>query len=166
MRYLIVYRSKYGTTEKCACMLRDRLGGKTDLWDLKEKKKISPEDYDCVIIGGPIYGGSLHPDVLRFCTKYRTSLENQEVALFICCLFGEEKARRQLDSAFPGWLALRAFTRRSLGGELKLKSLSLLDRFTIRRLTGRRENKSTLRLDAVDELANTVDLYFSGKKGR
>ena len=127
-------------------------------------RQIDLEDYDCIIVGGPIYGGSLLPEVLNFCTKYRGSLEKREVALFICCLFEKEKAQEQLNSAFPGWLSLHAFARRSLGGELKPMDLRLLDRLIIRRLAGRRENKSTLELDAVEELAHSVDLYLLGKK--
>jgi menaquinone-dependent protoporphyrinogen oxidase len=39
MNTLIVYTTKHGCTENCAQMLREKLNGNVDLYNLKEKKQ-------------------------------------------------------------------------------------------------------------------------------
>lgn len=41
MRILLIYSSKYGTTEICAKKIVDNLDGKVDLVNIKEKNNIN-----------------------------------------------------------------------------------------------------------------------------
>ena len=70
MNTLIVYSSKYGCTEKCAKLIKEKLNEEVDLVNLKNVKDIDIYKYNKVIIGGSIYIGKIQKSVTEFCTKY------------------------------------------------------------------------------------------------
>ena len=132
MKILIAYRTRYGCTRRYAQLLADKLEGEITVADLVRPARLSPAAFDLVLLGSPIYAGAAPSGLTRFCERHRSELLRIPVGLFICCLYEGEKARAQLDSAFPDWLSLHAFGRWALGGELRLGSLRLLDRLLIR----------------------------------
>ena len=160
MRTLIVYRSKYGTTESCAGKIAEGLGEggghKAVLMNLKEKPGNNLEPYDTVVIGSPIYGGLIHPAVSRFCRKYRTHLLGRPVALFVCGLDRGERAESQIRTAYPPWLTLHAFTRHHLGGSLHPRSLHPGDRLLFRLLKLQPSGSSRVRDEEIQKLTNLV----------
>ena len=77
---LIIYESKYGTTERTAKYLSMVLGPakycKTgEFSDLYK-------DFDFIVIGSPIYSGKLDPQIDEFVKKNIDWLKNKHVALF------------------------------------------------------------------------------------
>ena len=162
MRTLIVYRSKYGTTRHCARLIAEGLteagSGRHEVTpiDLEEQRSVDLDSCDIVVIGGPVYGGLVHPDITRFCRKNRASLIKRDVALFICCLYTGDRAEAQTRSSFPAWLTLHAFTLHHLGGELKSESLNLRDRLLIRLLGLRAFSSSNLRDREIRKLVGRV----------
>ena len=132
MKILVAYRTRYGCTQRYARLLAEKLAGEVTVADLRREGRLSPAAFDLVLLGSPIYAGKVPTGVTRFCERHRSELLRVPVGLFICCLYEGEKARTQLDSAFPDWLSLHAFGRWALGGEIRLGSLRLLDRLLIR----------------------------------
>ena len=156
MSILIAYRTRYGTTERYARLLADRLPGESRLADLGHASRLSPGDYELILIGGPIYGGTILPGISSFCERHREELLSRPVGLFICCLYEGERAQAQLDSAFPDWLSLHAFGRWALGGEVRLDRLNLLDRFLVRGLIRVERDIAKMRPEAVEPIARRV----------
>ena len=156
MSILIAYRTRYGTTERYARLLADRLPGESRLADLGHARRLSPGDYGLILIGSPIYGGTILPGIGSFCERHRDELLSRPVGLFICCLYEGERARTQLDSAFPDWLSLHAFGRWVLGGEVRLDRLNLLDRFLVRGLIRVERDITKMRPEAVEPIARRV----------
>jgi menaquinone-dependent protoporphyrinogen oxidase len=162
---LIAYRTRYGTTERYARLLAERLPGESRLADLRHASRLSPGDYGLILLGSPIYGGTILPGLGSFCERHREELLSRPVGLFICCLYEGERARAQLDSAFPDWLSLHAFGRWVLGGEVRLDRLNLLDRFLVRRLIRVQRDIAKMRPEAVDPIARRVAEVARGGEG-
>ncbi len=157
MKVLIAYRSRYGATESCAKSLASRITSETLLHDLKGRDHPSLEGFDVVLIGGSIYGGKVQREVPAFCDRERERLVSRKVGLFICCFYTGEQAMAELQEAFPPWLAVHAFAREVLGGELSLRKLTLPDRILVRSLVHPARDISAIRTDAVEELAAAVN---------
>ena len=134
MKILVAYRTRYGTTRRYARLLAEKLGGEVTVADLRRKGRLSPAAFDLVLLGSPIFAGAVPSGVTRFCERHRAELLRVPVGLFICCLYEGQKAQAQLDSAFPDWLALHAFGRWALGGEIRLEALRFFDRLLVRAL--------------------------------
>ena len=66
MTTIIVYATKFGSTEKCAKKLAEKLLGEVEVINLKSNPKVNLSKYDTVIIGGPIMVGKINPDVKKF----------------------------------------------------------------------------------------------------
>ncbi len=78
MKTIVIYKSKYGSTEKYARWIADDLG-----CTLKSAKEVSPEDlisYDTII-----YGGGLYAEVINgvsLITKNYDKLKNKNLIVF------------------------------------------------------------------------------------
>jgi menaquinone-dependent protoporphyrinogen oxidase len=155
-RVLIVYRTKYGSTEARARKLAEALGVPTELVDLARDRNPDVTDFDAVIVGGPVYGGKMPREIGAFCERRREDLLSRRVGLFICCLYRGEKAMAQLTSLFPDWLVAHAVGREWLGGALEPDRLTGVDRLLVRGVPGAGERVSVERPDSVQVLARAV----------
>ncbi len=155
-RVLIAYRSRYGATEACARKLAERLGGETVIHDLRTRPAPDVRAFDAVLVGGSIYAGKIQREVGAFCERQREALSAVPVGLFICCLFEGEKAREELNAAFPPWLAAHAFAREVLGGELRVEKLSRIDRFLAKSAIRPLRDISGIREDVLEALVKAV----------
>jgi flavodoxin len=79
VKALVVYGSKYGSTQEVARAIADGLGA--DLANAASQPNVQP--YDLVVIGSPIYGGNYLESVLEFVRANRPLLEKTRIAAFI-----------------------------------------------------------------------------------
>ena len=156
MKILVAYRTRYGTTRRYARLLAEKLGGEVTVADLRRKGRLSPAAFDLVLLGSPIFAGAVPSGVTRFCERHRAELLRVPVGLFICCLYEGQKAQAQLDSAFPDWLALHAFGRWALGGEIRLGSLRFFDRLLVRAMGQSAGDLSRFRAEDLEPIVRQV----------
>ena len=156
MRTLIVYVSRYGTTEECARLLSASLPGESALCDLRSRRKPDFDGFDTIVIGGPIYAGKIRREITVFCEKFRTEIERRKAGLFICCLYDGEKAQQELHEAFPPWLNAHATAKRAFGGAIKMAKLNLMDRFLIRKIARSRTDIDAVKPERIGELAREL----------
>lgn len=57
MATIIVYATKFSSTEKCARKIAEKLLSEVEVINLKSNPKVNLSKYDTVIIGGPIMVG-------------------------------------------------------------------------------------------------------------
>ena len=81
MKTLIVFSSKYGTVERCAKLIAEKLGDAV-LENLRNNSDIKISDFDTVIIGGSIYSGKIRDEIKEFCTKQHKELIKKRLGLF------------------------------------------------------------------------------------
>src|SRR5690554_5936068 len=109
---LIVFASNHGAVEKCARELFRLMDGKVDICNLNQREYVPDlSKYDSIIIGGSIHSGEIQESIAEFCDQHIDLLTTKHLGLFISCLYSGEKARRQLDEAFPETLNLHASAR-------------------------------------------------------
>ena len=69
MKTLIAYYSHHGCTEKTAIELKQNLGTKVDLCNLKEDTVSDLNEFDRITIGGSIHVGRIQKKVKEFCNR-------------------------------------------------------------------------------------------------
>ncbi|HYW82279.1 MAG TPA: flavodoxin domain-containing protein [Spirochaetia bacterium] len=162
MKVLIVYRSKYGTTESCAQALSGRIKAETTLADLRKGDVPDVHRFDVVLVGGSIYGGRIQREVTSFCEGRGDLLLKRRVGLFLCCLSQGEHAKVQLQTAFPESLAAHAFARSLFGGEVLYDKLTFLDRLLVRGLPRPPRGVSLVDTGAIATMADVVNSLPAG----
>lgn len=157
MKTLIVFSTKYGTTEKCANILKEKIKGNVDLFNLKTKKDIDISIYDNVIIGGSIYMGNIQKEVKEFCTKNIRPLKKKKIGLFVCCMSDEETAKNQLEASYPKELVEKAFAKECFGGEFILSKMNFFHKLIVKKVSNTKEDKSNILKENIDKLAFELD---------
>ena len=126
---LIIFASNHGTVEKCARELFRLIDGKVDICNLNLRKMLPDlTKYDSVIVGGSIRSGKIQEEIATFCVEHVNELTSKRLGLFIDSLYTGEKAKRQLDEAFPEELSRRAVVRDYFGGEADELKLNFWER--------------------------------------
>lgn len=128
MKVLIVYATKYGTSEKCAKDLSEKINGEVDVKNINETSDIDLSIYDKVIIGGPIYMGMMNKNITGFCNNNLKTLITKKVGLYVCSMFGGEQGVANMKNAFPIELQNEAVTMKLLGGELNIAKMKFFDK--------------------------------------
>jgi menaquinone-dependent protoporphyrinogen oxidase len=83
MTLLIAYGSKRGSTREVAEALAKKLAEGDREVELRRAADVDDlTPYDGVILGGSLYFGRLHRDVVRFLAKHRRTLSGLPVAVF------------------------------------------------------------------------------------
>ena len=71
-----------------------------------EKPALEPytfqaDDYDCVILGTPVWAGTIAPPLRTFIAENLSALQGKRLAVFVCCSGGPgkvmEKAKKALE---------------------------------------------------------------------
>ncbi len=154
---LIVFASNHGTVERCARELLKLIDGKVDLCNLNRREAIPDLNvYDTLIVGGSIHYGKIQKVIAGFCKNNQTLLADKRLGLFINCLYSGDKAQQQLDSAFPGGLALHALVRDYFGGELNEKKMNFWERFITRQIVRSEELEVVLYKDKIARFAEII----------
>lgn len=127
MKILVLYASKYGCTEDCTNYLKEKLHYEVKTLNLKNTGMISLENYDLIIIGGPVYVGKIQKPVRLFCEQNLQSLLTKHIVLFMCCTTPEQSAEF-FKSNFPAPLLKHAEKSVNFGGELRPNKMGFFDK--------------------------------------
>ncbi|MEG0832842.1 MAG: flavodoxin domain-containing protein [Oscillospiraceae bacterium] len=144
MRFLIAYASKSKTTEKCAMLLAEKLGG-AQLFDLQ---KAIPDTtaYDVIVIGGSVRYGHLHHAASRYIAQNSDLLSEHKCAFFCCCGF-DARAAEYLKNSIPQPLFDSAVAVSGFGGDMDIEKQTGLDKFVL---------KMVLKVKSKDPLQSTM----------
>lgn len=162
MKTLIVYATKYGCSEKCAKLLSEKILGEADLVNITKNSTPDLSLYEKVIIGGPIYMGVMNSNITEYCNNNLDSLKNKKLALFVCSMFGDNRAEENMQKAFPEDLKNIAVSMKLFGGELNISKMKFMDKLIAKMVSkaqpkpGEIINKGIL-LENVEELAKKVN---------
>ena len=124
---LLIYESKYGTTEKIARYLQMVLGPAKycRTGEFKDLYK----DFDFVVIGSPVYSGKLEPQICQFVENNLDWLKEKPVALFCTCLNPSDGNENLNDLAKT---IGKVVDKNVLGGILKQSTLNEEDKKALR----------------------------------
>ena len=157
MKTLILYYSKYGTTEKCANMLAEKINEGADILSYKERKHADIDNYDTVIIGGPVYMGMLKK-VKSFSEANLQKLLTKRVGLFICGMDKDEPLEEKIKRFFPPELIEHASTIMAFGGAFDTEKMGKFDKYVYEKVAKETGSKDMVNYDAIADFANAMNV--------
>lgn len=156
MKTLIIYETIHGSSEKCAKLLKEKIGHETEIMRLKQNDKVELDNYDIIIIGGSIHMGVIHSGIKKFVENNLGKLINKPHGLFLCCMEKGENAKAQFEDAYPEKLRSSAQACGLFGGEFNFRKMNLFERRFTRKVTKIKSSVSHLRLEEIDKFAEKI----------
>ena len=172
MRILVVYTTRYGTTEKAAELAKRLFEDREHKVDVSRvEEDPSPIGYDLVILGAPVYRDGPHWDLMRWVEGHKGELEEVPKAFFLVAmhlagsvfmgkLHGGIAYAQPLIEAFE----VPPFYGTLIGGEIDPDKLSDEDRRKMVRfyavLGEKLEKKSLFSEKDVEAFVRRVLLYY------
>ncbi|MEG0309209.1 MAG: flavodoxin domain-containing protein [Clostridium sp.] len=144
MKILILYGSKYGTTEECARKLKSYLHGDIDLVNIKENKGVKLANYTKIIIGGSVYAGMFNKDIKKFLENNKSELAQKYLGIYMCCMSHGEKVKEQLEQNIPKEILDAAKIKESFGGAFKFSKMNFFEKMIIKMIAKKDENIGTV----------------------
>lgn len=169
MKFLILFASKYGASEKCANLLSEKLNGHVTVINLKENKNINLSDYDKIIVGASVYAGNVQAEIKNFCATNSNLLLSKPFALFLSCMSdGKEEINSYIQKSFSNELINHATAIDSLGYEFNFSKMNFFERQIIKMVVKSKNKKgeSVIKLDGktnFSAISNEKILVFANK---
>ncbi len=172
LRILIVYTTRYGTTEKAAELAKrlfEERNQEAEVVHVKDDP--SPANYDLVVMGAPVYRDGPHWDLMEWVEKHKEELEDVPKAFFLVAmhlagsvfmgkLHGGIAYAQPLIEAFE----VPPFYGTLIGGEIDTERLSDEDRRKMVRfyavLGEKLEKKSLFSEKDVEAFVRRTLLYY------
>ena len=157
MKTLILYYSKYGTTERCAKDLAEKINEGVDIISYSQRKQADLDSYDTIIIGGPVYMGMLKK-VKSFTEANLQKLLTKRVGLFICGMDKDEPLEEKIKRFFPPELIEHASSIMAFGGAIDTGKMGRFDKFIYEKVAKETGVKDMVNHEAVAEFANMMNV--------
>jgi len=152
MKTAIIYMSKHGSTEKMVEMLKTKLiDSEIDVINLKEKKSPDISKYADIIIGGSIHVGTIQKRITKLIEKNMNILLNKKIALFLCCMYEDEKRIEQFNNSFPEELRNHSSANGLFGGEFVFEKMNFLEKTIVKKVSEYSSTVSKIDEKAIDE---------------
>ena len=148
MKIAIIYASKYGTTEKVAEAIADKLKGtnEVELFSLKKNPQPNIGAFEMVIIGSSIYAGQASRKVKAFCKENESLLLQKRIGLFVCGMHPDkEEQDKEVQNAFSEVLLKKSSATKFLGGAYLFEQMNFLERMIIKKVA-----KTTSSVQQID----------------
>ncbi|HNZ25963.1 MAG TPA: flavodoxin domain-containing protein [Spirochaetota bacterium] len=129
MNVLIAYASYYGSTERCAYKIKERLRYLSSIVNVSYFSADRLQDYDAVIIGSPIHIGRIHRAVRKFLESNKTALAEKDIYLFLCGL--DTDIPESVMKDIPDEIKNKIVFKSLLGGEIVKDNLSGFEKMGI-----------------------------------
>ena len=149
MSILILYESKTGFTEHCAISLQEHLPG-SDIEDI-HNDTYDLTAYDTILIGAPIYMGEIEHFTQRFFVRHKPKLLKKKLGIF-CAGMNKEEFNHAVQNSLPPDIFYHANIVHC-GGKIDYSTLSIKEKFTIRRRLG---IKSDAHIENEDKMAEFI----------
>lgn len=129
MKYLIVFKSRHGTTRKMVEHMQEALGkNQTQVVELGKDTVPDLTTAETILIGGSIHAGLIQNEVKKFCEENKEVLMKKRLGLFLCYML-KQKEKEEFENAFSVQLRNHAIAIGRLGGELLLEKMNWFERF-------------------------------------
>jgi menaquinone-dependent protoporphyrinogen oxidase len=151
MKIAIVYVSKYGTTEKVAASIAEKLteNNEVELFALNKNANPNVNGFEAVILGTPIYAGQAAKKMKAFCQTNETGLLQKKTGLFVCGMeIDKSKIDSEFKNAYSEILQKNAAATAFLGGAFLFERMNFFERMIIKKIA-----KTTTSVQRIDEEA-------------
>lgn len=149
MKTLIVYSSKYGTTRKCAELLKKQVNADLHCCDCKAVVNI--ENYDQIVLGTSVYMGLCRKNMRKFINKNIVLLSTKKIATFIC-----SKESDNFEKLFSPLMLNDDTLKARFGYELFATKMRGLDKFVTKKIAGDLKDVHELDEQTIVNFGNTL----------
>ena len=156
MKTLVIYSSKYGATEKCATMLKDKLGVDCTLANIALESHPNTDAYETVMIGSSIYAGKMKSDIISFVKNNEVKLKEKNIGLFLCCKDQGSEALSYIGQNMPTWVIEKAFIQSAFGHEINLEKMNFVERNILKMIFKVKESYSKIDENQIDEVVEAI----------
>jgi menaquinone-dependent protoporphyrinogen oxidase len=159
MKTLIVFASKYGGTrisaEKIAKEMNFPEMNKAQICELDKDTVPDLNQFDCIIVGGPLFAGTLHKSVKSFLIDNVDVLLRKKVGLFLAGLRIDE-AEEPFSANFPESILKHATVKEMIGGICDPKTLNVFFKMLMKAITKTSDYSSTISDEKIKKLADSL----------
>jgi menaquinone-dependent protoporphyrinogen oxidase len=131
MKTLLIYQSKNGASSEIANRIAAQLG-ETVVYNLKDGVP-SLKNYDCVIIGSPLYAGMVLKGIKSFVEQHAEELCGKKFALFLSGL-DSSKEQEYFQNNFSPQICQAAVEKCFLGGIYDPKKVGFIMRLIVKKV--------------------------------
>jgi len=157
MKTLIIYTTKYGCVQKVANILKSKLNGKVDSFNIIKENAPPLDEYDNIILGGSIYFGKIQKELTSFITENLSLLLKKRIGLFICAGAPDPQTRcKELESVFPSDLYNHALSKEIFGYSIDYQKLNFIDKLITKAVRGDKSNVSEIYEDRINNFAKVI----------
>ncbi|WP_114164917.1 flavodoxin domain-containing protein [Exiguobacterium sp. TNDT2] len=157
MNTLIAYSTRYGTSEKVAHLLAERLPGDVHIQNIVEQPDVEWETVDHVIVGSSIRMGKIQDEMTAWLHMNETQLLKRPLGLYLCAGTPTAAERqRELEDAYREVLRAHAYFVEVVGNGYDFERMGFLDKAIVRMMA--KQTVSSLNLDEamLDELVESA----------
>jgi len=155
MKTIIIYATKHGAAGEIARRISEKIGNAV-IHDLKQgAAPPSLADFDCVIVGSPVYAGMIRKEAKVFLSQNASALQGKCLGLFLSGLdaSSEETFFR---SNFPADTLQSAKAAKFLGGIFDPQKTGWLERFIIKIATKQSAYSNTIDDAKIEQFAEAM----------
>ncbi len=161
MKTALLYSSKYGSTEKVAKQLADKLNFPVDIVNLANKPA-ETNNYDTFIIGLPVLAENTTMDMRRFLGKNLDSISDKITAVFLLC-WNTDKWNTYMEKLFADKLPDNCI-KACIGGEFNFDKMMDIEKNIVKEITGIKENCSKISQEEMDRFASEINTRMTVRK--
>ena len=161
MKTAIIYVSKYGTTEKVAIAISEKISPKNEIQLISLKQMSNPDiaRFERVILGVSIYAGQASKRMKEFCKTNENLLLEKTIGLFVCGMDpNKEKQETELKEAYPEQLLKNAIATGFMGGEFIFEKMNFLERLIIKKIAKTNSSVNRINWETIDEFVKKIAL--------
>ena len=161
MKTAIIYASKYGTTEKIAVSIAEKLKEKSEvaLFSLEKNRNPAISGFEMVILGTPIYAGQASRKMKTFCKTNEPVLLQKKTGLFVCGMYpDQENQDKELNNAYPETLQQKTIAAAFLGGAFIFEKMNFIERFIIKQIAKTATSVEHIDWKAIERFVDTLTI--------
>ena len=154
MKTAVIYATKYGTTEKVAASIAEKLTETNNVEMFALTKNANPDikEFETVILGAPIYAGQASGKMKAFCKANESVLLQKKIGLFVCGMHPDKEQQcKELNDAYPEVLQKNAAVAGFMGGAFLFERMNFIERTIIKKIAKTTTSVQQIDWDAVDE---------------
>ena len=126
MKTIVFYTTRHGSSEQIAKNIASKLNA--DTCNILKESIPNLKEYEAVIIGAPIYLGSINPKMTAFIQKNTSLLLTKKLGLFLVCLMDKELAADQFNTAYGSELLSHSSADGFFGGKMPENFLNPIEK--------------------------------------
>ncbi len=154
MKTLIIYSSKYGTTEKCARIINEGIKRKSEIISIENISTKDISEYDQIIIGSSVYYGRISNSIVKFCDSSLEELKNKRIAFYLC---SNNDGINKIEDVIANELCEKADVITRFGGDLNISKMSFIHKLIAKMVSGQKNDKYDVKENEIKTFIKLIE---------